>query len=55
MGGMVGRSVGGSVVVGIGALTEWNVHLRLGLCVGPAWKTAIARLEDILIELGFVK
>ena len=58
VGGVVGGGVGGRIGGRVGALTDWNVHLnpfRLGLWVGPAWKTAMARFEDIFIEPGFVK
>ena len=70
VGGAVGGRAGGgvvrgglvdgvSVVVGgaVGTLIDWNVHLNplwLELWVGPAWKMARARLEDIVIEPGFV-
>ena len=58
VGVVVGGVVGGAVGRRVGALTDRNVHLnpfRLGLWVGPAWKTAMARFEDIFIEPGFVK
>ena len=53
----VGVVVGGVVGGVVRALTDWNVHLNplwLELWVGPAWKMARARLEDIVIEPGFV-
>ena len=49
--------VSGVVGGGVGTLTDWNVHLNplwLELWVGPAWKMAKARLEDIVIDPGSV-
>ena len=54
VGGGGGR-VGGDIV---GASTDWKVHLnplRLGLWLGPALNTAMARLEDIFKVPGVVK